>query len=118
MGGNRSFAQAALNGASAPASGASLPETLAFALFLPVLSPFSLRRVKGFASASKTELCAIISGVASPAFSPKASMNDKYKEIGAGFAFIGTIVSAFLVFMDRTGISGDIAASYGVAIKD
>jgi hypothetical protein len=45
-------------------------------------------------------------------------MNDKYKEIGAGLAFIGTIVSAFLVFMDRTGISGDIAASYGVAIKD
>ena len=51
-------------------------------------------------------------------FSPKATMNDKYKEIGAGLAVIGSIVSAFLLFMDRTGIPDDIAASYGVAIKD
>jgi hypothetical protein len=80
----------------------------------------SLRCVKGFVSASKTvqELCPMISGVASPIFSPKATMNDKYKEIGAGLAVVGSIVYAFHLFMDWTGIPSDLEANFGVAVKD
>jgi hypothetical protein len=50
--------------------------------------------------------------------SPKATMNDKYKEIGGGLAVIGSIVYAFHLFMDWTGIPSDLEANFGVAVKD
>jgi len=45
-------------------------------------------------------------------------MNDKYKEIGAGLAVIGSIVYAFHLFMDWTGIPSDLGANFGIAVKD
>jgi hypothetical protein len=48
-------------------------------------------------------------------FLPKATMNDKYKEIGASLAIIGSIVYAFHLFMDWTGIPPDLD---GIAVKD
>jgi hypothetical protein len=45
-------------------------------------------------------------------------MNDKYKEIGAGLAVVGSIVYAFHLFMDWTGIPPDLEANFGIAVKD
>ena len=45
-------------------------------------------------------------------------MNDKYKEIGAGLAVVGSIVYAFQLFMDWTGIPPDLEANFGIAVKD
>jgi hypothetical protein len=43
---------------------------------------------------------------------------DQYKVIGAGLVVLGSIPSAFLIFMNQTGISGDIAARCGDEVKD
>lgn len=43
---------------------------------------------------------------------------DKYKEIAAGLAVLGSIVYAFHLFMDWTGIPSDLEANFGLAVKD
>jgi hypothetical protein len=53
-----------------------------------------------------------------PRFSPKATMNDKFKELVPIFALIGSIVSGFFWFLYGAGIPGEIAARYGDPIKD